>query len=398
MENEKEYQKLVSKYKYVSDIVKEIINHCNSKKFATSDLSSMIVLLEDLEQKGIFVEDSDIEFERKVLGLLEFEMETMSREYEQLKNSILELANGISNISENKNLPILLNILMDGIGAYNSMISRQSNFTDSMLEMSFWSIELMDTIYATNGGMTTLLDYTLEKIQDQFPSILNTFDEINYLDKFSTRYKISEIYRGLVRLNFGLDQRIKSLEEMINKRQKSRNKSKAWELYNREEVLLKINNLRELSDFLKYEFISLIKDILFFSKYLGIDDEHNSAINSSHETDTDSIKGSYDDLISEIETVCEIFQNGQVHKTREIMDRIISNLDVEEFEEILGAFNLLNWLKGRVSICLGRNLENNIEEISAICSNKQQESSSSDLDKDDERLLNHQETRYYDED
>ncbi|POM82525.1 hypothetical protein CmeUKMEL1_02830 [Cryptosporidium meleagridis] len=366
------------------------------QKFATNDLSSMIVLLDDLEQKDIFIQGSDIEFERKVLELLEFEMEIMSREYGQLKNSILDLTNGISNISENRNLPILLNILMDGIGAYNSMISRQSNFSESMLEMSFWSIKLMDTIYATNGGMTTLLDYTLEKIQDQFPSILNTFDEINYLDKFSTRYKISEIYRGLVRINFGLDQRIKSLEEMMNKKQKSKGNSKAWELYNREEVLLKMNNLRELSDFLKYEFISLIKDILFFSKYLGIDDKHNS-MNSGHETDADSIKESYDDLISEIETVCEIFQNGQVQKTREIMDRIISNLDVEEFEEILGAFNLLNWLKGRVSICLGRNLENNIEEISAISSNKQQESSNSDLEKEDERLLNHQDTRYYDE-
>ncbi|KAK9173456.1 Uncharacterized protein cmbei_3001500 [Cryptosporidium meleagridis] len=396
MENEKEYQELVSKYKHVSDTVKGIINHCNSKKFATNDLSSMIVLLDDLEQKDIFIQGSDIEFERKVLELLEFEMEIMSREYGQLKNSILDLTNGISNISENRNLPILLNILMDGIGAYNSMISRQSNFSESMLEMSFWSIKLMDTIYATNGGMTTLLDYTLEKIQDQFPSILNTFDEINYLDKFSTRYKISEIYRGLVRINFGLDQRIKSLEEMMNKKQKSKGNSKAWELYNREEVLLKMNNLRELSDFLKYEFISLIKDILFFSKYLGIDDKHNS-MNSGQETDADSIKESYDDLISEIETVCEIFQNGQVQKTREIMDRIISNLDVEEFEEILGAFNLLNWLKGRVSICLGRNLENNIEEISAISSNKQQESSNSDLEKEDERLLNHQDTRYYDE-
>ncbi|KAH8585034.1 uncharacterized protein ELE39_000985 [Cryptosporidium sp. chipmunk genotype I] len=324
-------------------------------------------------------------------------METMLREYEQLKNSILELTNGISNISENKNLPILLNILMDGIGAYNSMMSRQSNSSGSLLEMSFWSIELMDTIYATNGGTTTLLDYTLEKIQDQFPSILNTFDEINYLEKISTRCNICEIYRGLVRLNFGLDQRIKSIEERMNRQQKSGNDSKVWELYNIEEVLLKINNLREVSDFLKNEFISLIKDILFFSKYLGIENEYGPTIDNSREDDADSIKGTNDDLISEIETVCEMFQNGQVHKTREIMDRIISNLDIEEFEEILGAFNLLNWLKSRVSICLARNLENNIEEISATSNDKQLESSNSDFEKEDERLLNHQETRYYDD-
>ncbi|OII70813.1 uncharacterized protein cubi_00958 [Cryptosporidium ubiquitum] len=324
-------------------------------------------------------------------------MNTMLRECEQLKNSILELANGILNISENKNLPILLNILMDGIGAYNSMISRQSSSSDSLLEMSFWSIELMDTIYATNGGSTTLLDYTLEKIQDQFPSILNTFDEINYLEKISTKCNINEIYRGIVRINFGLDRRVKSLEEGINKHIKSVNGSKTQNKYNGEEVLLKIDHLREVSDFLKNEFISLIKEILFFSKYLGIDDGYNKVVDITPEADADSTKGTYDDLISEIETVCEMFQNGQIHKTREIMDKIISNLEIEEFEEILGAFNLLNWLKGRVSICLGQNLENNIERISAICSNKRQESNS-DLEKEEEKLLNHQETRYYDED
>lgn len=359
----------------------------------------MPCLLATLIRAIVSLQGSDLEYERRVLELLEFEAVTMMRESEQLKNSILELATGISSISENQNLPILLNILMDGIRAYNSMVTRQPKSSGSLLEMSFWSIEKMDTIYATNGGNTTLLDYTLEKIQDQFPSILNTFDEINYLEKISTRCSIGEIYRGVLRLNFGLDERIKALEEGMVKQVRSGRKDQNKPQSRHEcdqEVVLKISNLREASDFLKNEFISLIKDILFFSKYLGIDDRR---LLNHYESDADCTKETYDDLISEIETVCEMFQNGQTHKTREIMDKIISDLEITEFEEILGALSLLNWLKDRVSICLGRDLENNIQRVSEAHSNKQHYPNNGDLvDEDtleDERLLNHQETRYY---
>lgn len=336
-----------------------------------------------------------------MLELLEFETVTMMREYEQLRNSILELANGISSISENQNLPILLNILMDGIKAYNSMVTRQSRSSGrssgSLLEISLWSIEKMDSIYATNGGNTTLLEYTLDKIQDQFPSILSTFDEINYLEKISTRCNIGEIYRGILRINFGLDERIKALEEGIVKQMKAGSKGQKPQgrLKSNEVVVLKINNLREVADFLKNEFIALIKDILLFSRYLGIDEDH---LLNHCESDAESVKETHEDLISEIETVCEMFQNGEPHKTREIMDRIISSLEITEFEEILGALGLLNWLKDRVSVCLGRDAGTDTKRVPEANGNKRRDCSDyEDPDGLEERLLNHQETRYYGE-
>ncbi|KAJ1614277.1 hypothetical protein OIY81_577 [Cryptosporidium canis] len=397
MECSEDYHELVSKYREVSPCIKDIISHCNSKKYATSDMGSLIVLLEDLAQRDVYIEGSDIEFERNVLELLEFETYTMMGDYEQLKNRILELASCITSISENQNLPLLLNILMDGVRAYNSMINKQSKSPAPQLEMSFWSIKDMDSIYATNGGNTTLLDYTLEKIQDQFPSVLRTFEEMNYLEKILTRCKISEIHRGILRLNFGLNRRIKALEECIIRRMNSEGEHLEDRSEQNNQLVLKIESLREVSDYLKSEFVCLIKDILFFSKYLGLDNRcpYGQEDDSICEADAESIKETYEDLISEIETVCEMFQNGQAHKTREIMDRIISDLDIREMEEILSALNLLNWLKGRVSICLGLNLGSKMEEISTIYGDKRHALSREDIE--DERALDHQETRYYED-
>ncbi|KAF7459166.1 hypothetical protein HWI79_285 [Cryptosporidium felis] len=295
----------------------------------------------------------------------------MLREYEQLKYGILELTGGISSISENRNLPILLNILMDGIEAYNSMLNRRPESSGSCLDMSFWSIQQMDSITATNGGNTTLLDYTLEKIQEQFPSVLSTFEEMNYLERIATGSSIREIFRGVVRLDFGLNERIRPIEEASNGL-KRRDENPCRLPYNGE-VALKIGNLREISDFLKIEFISLIKDVLHFSRYLGID-------------------GSQEQQIHDIEKICETFQNGQTQAARELSDKLISEIEIEEVEEILSALGLLNWLKGRVSICLGRNFGDNDQKILSKLNGRRE---SEDPEEENARQLNHQDTQYY---
>ncbi|KAK6590115.1 hypothetical protein RS030_182728 [Cryptosporidium xiaoi] len=276
------------------------------------------------------------------LELLECENSILS-ECEYLKSKIFVISNGIMDISENRNLPILLNMLMDGINAYNDMISKHQSTKNNLLDPSFWSIELMDKIHATNGGNTTLLGYTLEKIQDQCPHILDVFDNINYVERISNNCKINEIYRGIMRLDFSLKIKTKYLINFIE------NKEKMNGVYYYDNLFNRIESLNQALRLLKHEFLYLIKDIIFFSKYLGIDGSLYK----------------YDETVDKIEEIFELS-----NEKDEKVDCFLSELNIEEFDQVLKAFSSLNWIRGRLNIFSCKNLENEGGKLLATINEK----------------------------
>ncbi|KAH8738651.1 hypothetical protein FG386_000646 [Cryptosporidium ryanae] len=273
-----------------------------------------------------------------VLEFLECEG-SMFSEYEHLKSKIFVISNGIISISENSDLPILLNVLMDGINAYNKMMKKYQYSENHLLDLSFWSIELMDTIYAKNQGNTTLLDYTLEKIKDQHPHILDVFNDINYLERISENCKINEIYRGIMRLDFSLKIKTKHLIEFIENKKLSG-------IYIHDNLSNKIVNLNEALYFLKYEFLYLVKYIIFFSKYLGID-------NLLYEND---------ETVTKIEQLFEFPEKERNEK----IDKFLSELDTNKYSKVLEAFNSLNWLRERLNIYLFKNIRDKNKLLGSI--------------------------------
>ncbi|OII71645.1 hypothetical protein cand_038860 [Cryptosporidium andersoni] len=321
---------LKSYYLQNKNFIDEVTTTLDPKDQSVEKFQEIVVLLTRLIENDDFrVGDVDIRYQKNIMELIEFVHYTLIIENESIMNNLIILQDGINGLCENKSLPILLSILIDCIHTYNKMIKRQSGSLDLLLDISLWSIKLMDTIYATNGGNITLLDYTIQRIYDQYPSILSVFDEIEYIDKIIMNCDIEEIYRKILRIEFGFNQRY---EVFLNNGSNYLNK----------EIIQKYTeNAKQIIYLLKQEFTSLNREVYYLSKYLGL-------------------KTSVDENQKDHEV------NNYSKEENSDFTEVLSNIDIEEIKEILQIFDLLYWLKTRINTCLGNAISSEKNSTSTL--------------------------------
>ncbi|KAL7066445.1 hypothetical protein ACR3K2_31160 [Cryptosporidium serpentis] len=322
---------LKSYYLQNKNFIDEITTTLDPKDQSIEKFQEIIVLLTRLVENNDFkIDDVDIRYQKNIMELVEFVHYTLIIENESIINNLIILQDGINSLCGSKSLPVLLNILIDCIHTYNKMIKRQSGSLDLLLDISLWSIKLMDTIYATNGGNITLLDYTIQRIYDQYPSILSVFDEIECIDKIMS-CDIEEIYRKILRMEFGFNQRY---EIFLNN-------NSNYTYFNKEVIQKYTENAKQIIYLLKQEFTSLNREVHYLSKYLGLKKSVNED-QKDHEVNNYSKKENLD------------------------FTEILSNIDIEEIKEILQIFDLLYWLKTRINTCLGNAISGEEKSISIL--------------------------------